>query len=68
MAEKKRPGQKIKLISVDELLGVNNEESAIDIKVDEIIPFQNHPFKVKDDESMTNLMEVLWSIKNTEMK
>lgn len=56
MAEKKRPGQKIKLISVDELLGVNNEESAIDIKVDEIIPFQNHPFKVKDDESMEELV------------
>lgn len=56
MAEKKRPAQKIKLISVDELLGVNNEESAIDIRVDEIIPFQNHSFKVKDDESMEELV------------
>ena len=44
MTEKKRPAQKIKMISVDELLGVNNEESAIDIKFDNIVPFQNHPF------------------------
>lgn len=44
MTEKKRPAQKIKMISVDELLGVNNEESAIDIKLDNIVPFQNHPF------------------------
>ena len=44
MTEKKRPAQKIKMISVDELLGVNNEESAIDIKFDKVVPFQNHPF------------------------
>ena len=56
MSEKKRPGQKIKMISVDELLGVNNEESAIDIKIDEIIPFQNHPFKVLDDDKMEELV------------
>lgn len=56
MREKKRPGQKINMISVDELLGVNNEESAIDIKIDEIIPFQNHPFKVLDDDKMGELV------------
>lgn len=56
MAEKKRPAQKIKMISVDELLGVNNEESAIDIKLDNIVPFQNHPFKVIDDEKMDELV------------
>lgn len=56
MAEKKRPGQKIKLISVDELLGVNNEESAIDIRIDQIDAFQNHPFKVLDDERMDELV------------
>lgn len=57
MREKKRPGQKINMISVDELLGVNNEESAIDIKIDEIIPFQNHPFKVLDDDKMEELVK-----------
>lgn len=56
MTEKKRPAQKIKMISVDELLGVNNEESAIDIKLDNIVPFQNHPFKVIDDEKMDELV------------
>lgn len=56
MTQKQRPGQKIKMISVDELLGVNNEESAIDIKVDQIVPFQNHPFKVLDDEKMDDLI------------
>ena len=31
--KKIRPGQKIKLTSVEELLGVSNEESAMDIEV-----------------------------------
>lgn len=57
MTEKKRPGQKIKLLSVDELLGVNNEKSAIDLKLNEIIPFNNHPFKVLDDEKMEDLVK-----------
>lgn len=56
MMEKKRPGQKIKLLSVDELLGVNNEESAIDLKIGEIVPFNNHPFRVLDDEKMDDLV------------
>lgn len=56
MTEKKRPGQKIKLLSVDELLGVNNEKSAIDLKLEEIVPFNNHPFKVLDDEKMEDLV------------
>ena len=56
MTQKQRPGEKIKLISVDELLGVNNEESAIDLKIDEIVAFQDHPFKVQDDEKMEELV------------
>lgn len=56
MTQKQRPGQKIKMISVDELLGVNNEESAIDIKVDQIVPFQNHLFKGLDDEKMEDFI------------
>lgn len=57
MAEKKRPGQKFKMLSVDEILGVNNEESAIDLKISEIIPFKNHPFRVTDDEKMEELVK-----------
>ena len=52
-----RPGQKIRLASVDELLGVSNEESAMDIEVVKIQPFRNHPFKVIDDEKMEDLVE-----------
>ena len=55
--KKIRPGQKIKLTSVEELLGVSNEESAMDIEVVKIQPFRNHPFNVIDDEKMEDLVE-----------
>ena len=54
---KSRPGQKIKLTSVNELLGVVNEESAMDLEIVKIRPFRNHPFKVVDDERMQDLVE-----------
>ena len=54
---KRRPGQKIKLTSVEELLGVSNEESAIDIEIVKIRSFRNHPFKVIDDDKMQDLVE-----------
>ena len=54
---KSRPGQKIKLTSVEELLGVVNEESAMDLEIAKIRPFKNHPFKVVDDARMQDLME-----------
>lgn len=52
-----RPGQKIKLKSVEELLGVVNEESAMEIEIDKIRPFKDHPFKVLDDDKMQDLVE-----------
>ena len=57
MSNKLRAGQKIKLKSVEELLGVSNEESAMDIEIAKIRPFKNHPFKVVDDEKMQDLVE-----------
>ena len=54
---KVRPRQKIKLASVDELLGVSNEESAMDLEIEKILSFRNHPFKVVDDEKMQDLVE-----------
>ena len=57
MSKYNRPGQKIKLKSVEELLGVVNEESAMDIEIEKIRPFRNHPFKVLDDEKMQDLIE-----------
>ena len=57
MSKYTRPGQKIKLKSVEELLGVVNEESAMDIEIEKIRPFKDHPFKVLDDEKMQDLIE-----------
>lgn len=49
---KSRSGEKIKLTSIDELLGVVNEESAMEIDISKIHAFKDHPFKVLDDEKM----------------
>ena len=54
---KNRSGEKIKLASIDELLGVVNEESAMEIEISKIHPVKNHPFKVLDDEKMQDLVE-----------
>ena len=54
---KNRSGEKIKLASIDELLGVVNEEAAMEIEISKIHPFKNHPFKVLDDEKMQDLVE-----------
>ena len=50
-----RSGEKIKLTSIDELLGVVNEESAMEIEINAISPFKAHPFKVIDDEKIPYL-------------
>lgn len=52
-----RIGQKLKLSSIDELLGVPSTEGAVDLDVLTIYPFENHPFKVVDDEKMEELVE-----------
>ncbi|WP_368308293.1 ParB/RepB/Spo0J family partition protein [Mediterraneibacter gnavus] len=38
-------------------LGVVNEESAMEIEINKIHAFKNHPFKVLDDEKMQDLIE-----------
>lgn len=53
----KRSGEKIRLTSIDELLGVENEESAMEIELNRIHAFKDHPFKVVDDENMKDLVE-----------
>ncbi len=57
MKQNKRPGQQLRGLSVQELLGVSNEESAMDIEIRLIQPFKNHPFRVVDDEKMQDLVE-----------
>lgn len=48
---------KIKLSSVDELLGVpESVDGAVLLEVGRIQPFSNHPFKVIDDEKMEDLI------------
>ena len=57
----KRPGQQLKGLSVQELLGVTNEESAMEIELRLIHPFKDHPFKVVDDEKMQDLVDSIHS-------
>lgn len=57
MKENKRPGQQLKGLSVQDLLGVSGEESAMEIDIRLIHPFKDHPFKVLDDDRMQELVE-----------
>lgn len=54
---KSRTGQKLKLTSVEQLLGVLNEETSTEIEISKIYEFENHPFKVLDDEKIADLVE-----------
>ncbi len=54
---KNRPGEKIKLMNVDELLKVPEGEPIIEIELDRIYAFENHPFRVLDDDKMRELEE-----------
>ena len=54
---KTRSGEKIRLASVKELLGVPGEQGTTEIELSRIQPFRNHPFYVRDDEQMDNLVE-----------
>lgn len=62
----KSSAKNIKLASVDDLFSTEESridekrEKIIDITLSELHPFKNHPFKVKDDDSM---METAQSIK-----
>lgn len=50
--------EKIHFESVEELLGAPiTKEGASEIKIEQIFPFENHPFKVLDDDRMTELVE-----------
>lgn len=54
---KQRSGEKIKLTSFNDLMGISEGESSVELEIKKIVPFQNHPFKVKDDEKMEELIE-----------
>lgn len=52
-----RPGQKIKMTSYDELCGGPATDKAIEVAISELHDFPNHPFKVRDDEQMQELVK-----------
>ena len=58
---KSKSADKIKMPSIDELLGVSGEESATDIEISRIHSFANHPFKVLDDDKMDDLVAVSYT-------
>ena len=49
--------ERLNFKSVEELLGVVNEEAAMDIEIYKISGFKGHPFKVVDDENMQELVD-----------
>lgn len=62
----RRPKKEIQLTSYDELLGLEElpEKSMnqiMEIELEKLHPFKNHPFRVSDDEKMAETVE---SIKN----
>lgn len=52
-----RVAGKIKLASVDELLGVPEIAGTQEIEIERIKSFPNHPFKVLDDDKMNTLVD-----------
>lgn len=52
-----KTSERLNFKSVEELLGVVNEEAAMDIEIYKISGFKGHPFKVVDDEKMQELVE-----------
>lgn len=50
--------EKVHFESVEELLGAPEAKDATsEIRIDQILPFENHPFKVLDDDKMQDLVE-----------
>lgn len=51
--------EKVHFESVEELLGAPVAKDATsEIRIDQIFPFENHPFKVLDDARMQELVEI----------
>ena len=53
----RKPKKEIQLTSYDELLGINEAEQntlnqIVEVPLNELHPFRNHPFHVNDDEKM----------------
>lgn len=56
--DKKRPGLGIKMTSYDELCGGDiGLDNSVEINIEELHDFPDHPFRVKDDEQMDELVK-----------
>ena len=68
----RKPKKEIQLTSYDELLGINEAEQntlnqIVEVPLNELHPFRNHPFHVNDDEKMAETVESikkLWHLKS----
>lgn len=49
--------KKVKFTSYDDLFGLGNSESSIEIDISQIRSFKDHPFKVLEDEKMAELVQ-----------
>lgn len=54
MGKSKEP---IKLVSYEDIMGIGDLEEVALIEINDIHPFKNHPFKVKDDDKMEELIK-----------
>ena len=52
MASKKPLPERVKLKNLDALFGIDQEQTGqvLEVPINELFPFQNHPFKVLDDD------------------
>jgi len=59
MPAKRTLPDRVKLKDLDELFGIDQDQTGqvLDVPVAELFPFQNHPFKVLDDEKMFQTVE-----------
>ena len=59
MAAKKPLPDRVQLKNLDSLFGIDQEQTGqvLDVPIGELFPFQNHPFKVLDDDKMAQTVE-----------
>ncbi len=59
MAAKKTLPDRVKFKNLDSLFGIDQEQvgQVLEVPIGELFPFRNHPFKVVDDEKMSQTVE-----------
>lgn len=51
-----------KVISLDEIFGLDDLQSVTELKLEELVVFANHPFQVRDEQSDPKMAELIESI------